>query len=459
MFVDREREIEFLEKKFAAPGAEFLVIWGRRRVGKTAVLQHFSRDRRVLYHTAARTTVVGELARFSGKVSAFFSDPLPAAQAFASWEAALAYLASRAEAEPFGLVFDEFPNLCEGDASLPSLLQIIWDERLSRTPLKLVVCGSSIGMMERTFFSPTAPLYGRRTGQWQIAPFSPAQLRLMFPGKNMSEVLEAYCVVGGAPMYSVRFDLERSLRENIREHILTKGEMMYEEVPYLLRQELREPRTYQAILSAIATGATKFSEISSKTGLDRGHATRYLTTLAELGLVEREVPVTERHPEKSKKGRYRIADNFIRFWYSFVFPNLTRLEANDAESVLTEAITPEFDSYVGQTVETAVASLLLEPMLRQRIPFDPVFAGRQWGAGGEFDVVVLDADRTRALVTEVKWSRKPVRRQIADGLTERIQASPVLRELETFPCIVSRSGFSRSEDAPEKAVFIDLSTL
>ena len=243
-FVNRDAELDFLRRMLARSEAQFLVIWGRRRVGKTALLREFGREMRLLYHVGRLSTEREELGRFSLAVATFFDDPMPHVQPFVSWEAAFTYLAGRASVatEPWGLALDEFPYLVENSPSLPSALQTLWDERLRGSGIKLILCGSSVAVMEATLFAPSAPLYGRRTGQWRVEPFAPHQLGLMFPRKNLAELLELYSVIGGCPMYASLFDPKAKLATNIRDRVLTKGELLYEEVPFLLRAELREPR-------------------------------------------------------------------------------------------------------------------------------------------------------------------------------------------------------------------------
>lgn len=458
MFVNRVREIEFLERMFGRAGAQFVVMWGRRRVGKTALLQEFARGRRILYHLGTLSTERMEMERLSARAAEFFRDPFLAAQPLSSWDAALAYFDDRARRDEgaWGLILDEFPHMVESSPRLPSLLQAAWDERLKETQLKIVVCGSSIAMMESAFFSNRAPLYGRRTGQWKVEPFGVCDLGLMFPRQGLVELLELYCVIGGMPMYAERFEATASLLENIRDHILTKGELLYEEVPFLLREELRDPRVYQSILSAIAGGAQRFGEISSKTGLDRAHLTGYLGVLSDLGMVLREVPITEERPEKSRRGRYVLTDPFVRFWYRFVFSCFTRLESGDVAGVLNDAIAPRLREYVSLNVEAPLASLFRQGPLRRYVPFEPIFVGRHWSPTEEFDIVALDGERKRAFVGEVKWSASPVPTGLADDLRKRIAGCQALRGVEVTPALISRSGFAG--EPVEGVVLIDLST-
>lgn len=457
-FINRKLELAFLERTFQRDQAQMAVLWGRRRVGKTSLLRHFSQNKRVFYHVGTLSTEKLALERWSAGAAEFFQDAVLAVQPLASWQAVLTYLEQRAETEPepWGMVLDEFPYLVESSPALPSLLQASWDHRLRNTGVKLVLCGSSVAMMESLFFSQRAPLYGRRTGQWKVEPFSVADLGEMFPSLGLVDLLELYCVVGGMPMYAGRFRSSEPLLQGIGREILTKGEALYEEVPFLLREELREPRVYQSILAVIAGGGHKFGELSSKTGLDGGHLTGYLATLAELGLVRREVPVTEPRPEKSKRGRYQIADPFVRFWYRFVYPNLSRLEVGEVDGVLDEIVAKQLHDYISAYVEKPLAWLFRQGALREMVPFPVTAVGRHWSASEEFDIVALDNEGAQAFVAEVKWSREPIRWSLATDLQRRVASCQALKGRQVTLALVSRAGFTGT---PVKGVLgVDLSS-
>ena len=454
--MNRVREVEFLDGVLAGRHAALVLLYGRRRVGKTALLRHVACRAKipVLYHVAAQTTKAEELARLSLRLAEFFNDDLLRTQPLRTWESVWIYLGQKAD-KPFGLMLDEFPYAVEGDASLPSLLQHEWDRTLQQSRIKLVLCGSSISMMERLGMLESSPLYGRRTGQWRLLPFDPEAFSMLWKAPNLGELLAAYCVTGGSPLYIGRFDLGASLEENIRSQILLKGSMLYDEVPFLLREEVRDPRVYQAILATAAAGATKFSELSSKTGLDKAHLVRYLAILSDLGIVEREVPVTEVCPEKSRRGLYRVADPFVAFWYRFVFPNRDRLELGEAEQVLRQEVMPALDAYVSRTVEPHIGALF-RTRWRHMVPFEPAFAGRHWDNEREIDWVIMDRTRRHAVAVEVKWARAPVHApRLAAELRAKVGAVPALRQCKTTYVLVSRAGFEYAKDS-EPCILVSL---
>lgn len=442
-FLNRAREVEFCDRVLASEKAELILLYGRRRVGKTALLRHVAErsDMPVFYHVAVQTTVAEELNRLSIRLAEFFKDDLLRTQALRSWESAWIYLGQKASTQPVGIMLDEFPYAVEGDSSLPSLLQHEWDRQLRNTRIKLVLCGSSVSMMERLGLSESSPLYGRRTGQWRLSPFGPLELGLFWPATNLADLLATYCVTGGNPHYIGTFESGRPLLENIRTRILSKGSMLYDEVPFLLREEVRDPRVYQAILASMAGGAGKFSELSSKTGLDKAHLTRYLSILADLGIIEREVPVTEPHPEKSRRGVYRVLDPFVAFWYRFVFPNRDRLELGETDLVLREDVRPALDAYISRVIEPHIGSLFWTRW-RPLIPFVPAFMGRYWDDRHEIDWVVLDGERRQAVAVEIKWTRSPVgAARVAAELRAKTDTIPALRGCRMKHILVSRAGF------------------
>ncbi|MGM0577144.1 MAG: ATP-binding protein [Myxococcota bacterium] len=450
MFVGRQTELRLLDDHLTRPDAGLFVVWGRRRIGKTALLRAAIRDRpSAAFHVGTRSTVTEELRRLSAELARSWELPLLERQPLTSWDALFELLAM--VEGPRTLVLDEFPYLVEADPALPGLLQAAWDHTLSRRHLKLVVSGSSVGMMEETFFSPRAPLFGRRTGQLRVGPLgAPAVSDLL--SLPAIDTLETLALFGGVPGYLVRLDPGVDAAYNLARHVLAPGEPLYDEIPFLLREELREPRVYQAVLAVIAGGASRFGEISSKVGLNRANLSRYLATLRELGLVEREVPVTERHPDKSRRGLYRIADPFVATWYRFLHPHRDRLERGHLDDVLGVEVEPRLPTWLGGAVEPVLADLVRTPGLVERLPFSPAHVGRHWRGDAEFDLVLLDADRTRAVVFEVKWSRRPISPGLLRRLRAKVNADPVLRQLETTVGLISRAGFRQPEAAmPDEA--------
>ncbi len=456
-FVGRERELALLREHLDRPGAGLFVLFGRRRIGKTALLQRALEGRtRTAYFVATRSTATEELRRLSDALASQWDVPLLAAQPLASPEAWMAFL--EGVTGPAILALDEFPCLVESMPSLAGLLQAAWDGRLARGNLKIVVLGSAVGMMEQSFLSPRSPLFGRRTGQLRLGPLGPEELSPAFPGPLVDRI-ELAALFGGVPGYLQRLDPDDTLARNLERRVLTPGEPLYEEVPFLLREELREPRVYQSVLAAIAAGSRKFGEISSKVGLDRANLSRYLSVLADLGMVEREVPVTERQPDKSRKGLYRLADPFLDTWYAFVHGNRNDLERGRVEEVFANRVMPRLHHHLSRAVEPVLRRLFVESGLAAQAPFPIAMSGRHWSPTAEFDLVLLDEERRRAFVAEVKWSREPVPRTLLDDLRGRVSREADFTGMDVTLAIVSRSGFRGRRGTATDERLIDLSSM
>lgn len=443
-FVDRDRELAILKDHLERPGAGLFVLFGRRRVGKTTILRHAIADRpEVAYHVATRSTVTEELARLSRELSRAWRIPLLDAQPLRTTDALMALLEGLER--PATLILDEFPYLVESDKGFPGMLQAAWDRTLRHKELKIVFCGSSVGMMEETFLQPKSPLFGRRTGQLRLGPLPTRHLAELFPWQP-AELVDLAALFGGIPGYLGRLDPDVDLSTNLALRLLTPGEPLYEELPFLLHEELREPRVYQAILATIARGARKFGEISSKVGLDGANLSRYLSTLSDLGLVLREVPITKRRPEKSRKGMYRIADPFVATWYAFVHPNRDRLERGEVEQVLRTSVLPALPAYLGLAVEPIWCELLLESAQADLVPFRATVGGRHWSPTCELDVVLFDEDRQAAFVCQVKWRRSPVSVGELDHLRERVEREAAFTGVRCTYALISRAGFTNERE-------------
>ena len=343
---------------------------------------------------------------------------------FNSWEAALAYVTRLAEKERFVVVLDEFPYLCQDDPALPSVLQRWWDTVGRTSRLMLVLCGSQIGFMERDVLAERSPLFGRRTGQAQLGPLLPWDAADFFPGWSARDQLRAFGVLGGVPAYLERVDPDHALKPNLLREALRPQEFLYDEVHFLLRTELTRITTYLSVLKAVAGGATRITEIATRAGIPTAAASRHLTTLRELGLVRRDVPLTERHPEKSKRGLYVVADPFVWFWCRFILPHQSLIQAGQGETVWREFIRPQLDTHLGIVFEEVCRQYVLHRWASVH-GLTPVRVGRVWAADYDLDVVAELADgRSRSLlVGECKWWKTAVGANVPRDLRVRA-ASP-----------------------------------
>jgi len=438
VFVNRQVELQLLEQRYASGQAEMFVLYGRRRVGKTKLLSRFCRGKRHVFFVADMDVEPRLRAGLSAAVNTALL-PEASGAVYSSWEDIFLLLARQAQEERLVVVLDEFTYLVAAHPPLVSLLQRLWDSDLRHSKLMLILCGSYIGMMEKAVLGYRAPLYGRRTGQYLLEPMSFHDARLFFPEYSLEDQVRAFAVFGGTPAY-LRVALPaRPLLPLIADRVLTPGTFLYDEVRFLLQQELREPRNYFAILESVAAGRTRLNEIKQATGLDG--VTVYLKTLQELRLVERVVPATEDKLHKSRRGIYRLRDHFFRFWFRFVHPRRTLLEQGGAQVALDTLVAPQLDDFTGPIFEEVCRQFLWQIGLAGELPFLPLRIGGWWRAGEELDIVVVGQED--ALLVECKWTRRPVGLNLLRDLERR--AEIVRRDLDDRRILYglcARSGFT-----------------
>jgi len=412
-FINRYRELQVLEDFYSRPGFQLLPVYGRRRVGKSRLLREFLRKHRGVYFLCRRVSQKNQLSSLGEVVSEAFGDTF-AAGGFRDWNQFFAYLADRCrrEQEKPVVVFDEYPYLLSSTAGVSSIFQHAVDERLADLDILMVLAGSHMGMMEREVLGYGAPLYGRRTGQLRVDPLTFPDACRFFPGRSVRDKVAFFSICGGIPAYLEKLDPESSVADNILSHFGREEEFLTQEVEFLLRQELQEVRYYFSIVQAIARGHRRLGLIVNETGLDKALVGKYLRVLSDLRIVEREVPVLEPNPDRSRKGLYRIQDNLFAFYFRFVFPNRHLVGHEGGRTLYERKIGPVFDQFVSLKAEDVARELVVRefPHLHR--------VGRQWDRHTELDLVGVDADGRVEMVGEVKWRRdKPV------GLN-------VLRELE-----------------------------
>lgn len=444
-FYDRGAELEALEDAYESADAEYFVVYGRRRIGKTALLKEFCQDRPHIYFLAAQESEQRQREKLVEQIAAYVDERPPRIE---GWEDALTYLAETLQDERLIVVIDEFPYLVEENDSLPSYFQAFIDEQLSGTDSMLVLCGSSVSTMESEVLGHESPLYGRRTGQIDLQPFSFRDAREVIT-YGFEDAVRSFSVTGGTAMYLTQFDYDRSLGENIQQEILSPTAMLYNEPEFLLRTELRSPARYLSILEAIATGHTTPNEISGATGVGSGPLSKYLQTLRRLRLISRETPVTA-SAKQSKRSQYVVADVFLRFWFRFVEPNRSSIE-EAPEMVYEGTIEPGLPDHVSTAFEDIRQEAVWEAIRQGELePYADL--GRWWYGEQEIDIVGLSPSDDRILLGECKWTTEPVGYELVDSLAEKADDArwgPSDRT-ESF-ALFSRSGFvdGLAEDVDE----------
>lgn len=455
-FINREQELGALEKFWKDKSAQLIVIYGKRRVGKTELIKRFIHGKPAAYFLARRISEKENLLALGQAIGNLFSDTILKKRGFKMWDDLFHYLKEQANDKKVGrfiLAIDEFPYLAEANKGISSIFQAGWDEYLKDMPVYLILCGSSIGMMEQETLAYKAPLYGRRTGQLFIKPLSYLQARKFFPQYNFEKALEAYSIAGGIPAYILKLTDYSSLERAVEEEIFTREKILYEEIEFILKEELREPRNYFSVLKAIGSNCTKVSEIINETGLEKSALHNYLFVLEDLHLIEKQVPITEKNPRASRKSRYYLKDQFFKFWFNYCYPFMSELELTNTIPSL-KAFKDSFGQIVAQNYEL-VAQEILHQYQERIFTFHKV--GRWWDKNEEIDIVALNETTNEILFGEVKWSNKKVGTNIYADLKRKSQKVEWGKKgrKELF-CLFSKSGFTAQMQkvAKEEKIFL-----
>ena len=390
----------------------------------------------------------------------YFADTILAESGFRDWQQFFRYLKEKGEHERLIIVIDEFPYLVNSNKGISSIFQKGIDTHLKESNVFLILLGSSVGMMEEEVLYYKAPLYGRRTASLEVREMSFAALAEFFPDAGLHERLAIYGVFGAIPAYIERLDAHRNITSAITDLILDRGSFLYNEVEFLLREELREPRNYFVILRAIAQGKRKMAEIINDTGFEKTHLARYLDILRSLRFVDKEIPVTEKYPDKSRLGLYRLHDRYFTFWFKYVFPHRSRLELGNTDYLLAK-IRESFDQHLSFVYEDICLELCLGLMKAGIMSFSAI--GRWWLKNEEIDLVMLDEESDTIWFGECKWSVNPVGEDIYRDLLRKsaLVTWGSEQRLERF-IIFSRSGFTlgmRKLAAKEAVLLVEGETL
>lgn len=440
MFIGRERELAALDKLYTSDNFEFAVIYGRRRVGKTALITQFIRDKKAIYFMGVESNEKQNLENFSKTIMEFGTD-IPAETAFISFQAALEYVFKLAEKDRLVLAIDEYPYVARSSKSLASTLQLFIDKYKDSSKLMLILCGSSMSYMEDHVLAYKAPLYGRRTSQMKILPFDFADTCRYFKNFSGEDKALVYGMVGGTPQYLLQMDDRRSVEENIKNTFLNPTSSLFEEPENLLKQEVREPALYNAIITAIAAGASRMSEISAKVGEDTSVCAAYLKNLMTLGLIQKETPYGEK---ESRKSIYTIDDNMFRFWYRFVPENHSMI-GRGVTDLAYKRIEPYLSHYMGKVFEEICMQYLWKLLLCGESPIEFKGLGRWWGTDpsthGQAEIDIMgEQDKDTALFGECKWTNEKVDASVLETLVRRSQ---IFHYSEMHFYLFAKNGFTK----------------
>ena len=440
MFVGRERELATLEKLYGADKFEFVVMYGRRRVGKTAIINEFIKDKTAICFTGVETNEKQNLENLS-KCILEHGTGVIADTSFSSFQAALEYVFQIAVNKRLILVIDEYPYVARASQSLASTLQLLIDRYKDTSKLFLILCGSSMSYMEDNVLAYKAPLYGRRTAQFKIQPFEFWEACKYVSRFSDEDKAMAYGIVGGTPQYLLQLNDNLSIEENIKNTHFNPASSIFEEPNNLLKQEVREPAIYNAIITAVATGASKISEISGKVGEETGVCAMYMKNLIALGIVKKELPYGE---DVTRKTLYSIEDNMFRFWYRFV-PENTSIISRGAADLVYQRIEPQLSDYMGRVFEEICKQYLWRLLLNGKCKVNFTDIGRWWGTNPktrqQVEIDIMGAgDKNTAFFAECKWTNEKVDLGVLETLVER---SNLFAYATKYYYLFAKKGFTK----------------
>ena len=440
MFIGRARELKALNKLYGSSKFEFAVIYGRRRIGKTELIKQLLGDKKAIYFMGIESNAKLNLENFSKSILEF-NTGIRADTSFSNFQAALEYVFQLAENERIILAIDEYPYVARSSKSLASTLQLLIDKYKDTSKLMLILCGSSMSYMEDHVLSYKAPLYGRRTAQIKLLPFDFEETCRYLANMSGEDKALMYGAVGGTPQYLLQVSDKLSVEENIKNTYLNPISFLYEEPTNLLKQEVREPAIYTAIITAIATGASRMADISTKVGEDTSVCTTYIKNLISLGIVQKETPYGEK---ASRKTIYSIADNMFRFWYRFVLEN-NSIIARGADDLAYKRIEPYFTDYMGKVFEDISAQYLWKLLVTGKSPIEFTSLGRWWGndprtrSQTEIDIMG-EQDKNSALFAECKWTNEKIDLGVLETLVQRSELF-AYKNVHLF--LFAKSGFTK----------------
>lgn len=404
MFYGRNTELSKLEEMYSSDKFEFAVIYGRRRVGKTTLIREFIKGKKALFFAASEGTASNNLVSLSRCIGGKSAAPV-----FTDYETALSSVFENSKNKRLIFVIDEFPYLAGAYRGISSLLQILIDHNKDDSKLMLILCGSSMSFMENQVLGYQSPIYGRRTAQFKILPFTFFESLPFFENYEPTDKAVLYGVTGGVPEYLSKINSQRGVRENIIGLFLTPSGHFFEEPSNLIKQELREPSTYNVIIEAIASGASRLNEIATKCKLESNKCAKYLASLISLGLISREYPFGEK---AGKRSIYKLEDFMFRFWYRFVFPNISAITAGIGAAVYDNEVEGQINAYMGFIFEEICKQWFFELAKINALPFFVGNLGRWWGTNSETkrqeEIDIMATKNDEALFAECKWKNAGV---------------------------------------------------
>ena len=409
MFYCRDNELRDMNRRYIRGDFECLIVYGRRRVGKTALINEFCKNKPTVFFSALNASDKENLEALSKAIYEKDHPSMDSAPVFQSFEAALDQITHIAEKERLVFVIDEYPYLAKANKSISSRLQHIIDHKWKNSQLYLILCGSSMSFMEYQVLGYESPLYGRRTGQYKIQALTYKEMTAFNPTLTNEQQSLVYGITGGIPHYVNKLDVFDDVDEALKENLFNTSSYLFEEPENLLNQELREPAIYNSVITAIAGGASRSNEISTKVGIESAICAKYLKVLLDLGIIKKETPLTEK---PGKKTIYTIGDNFFRFWYRFVPQNTSSISAGRIEQIYAPVIKRHLSDYMGLVFEQMCREYLLRYATDLPIILSDI--GQWWGTDPkvkkevQIDIVGSPVEGDEYIIGSCKYRGDPI---------------------------------------------------
>lgn len=437
-FINRELELAQLESHYAGQFGRLLVLYGRRRLGKTALLRRFAAGKPHCYFMADRAGECELRRSLAAAMAMAMGEPVLESAEYSSWyDLFAAFDRFRRSDQRFVLILDEYQYLCQVEPAFSSFLQKWWDEHWSAANMVLVLCGSVTSMMYRETLAASAPLYGRASAQILLRPIGFSHVSEFLPDKTGVERLEFYALTGGVPRYLHLASPYRTFKEALAALVLHYDGILHNEAKQLLQEEIQTPNQCWSILHAIGSGANRISEIAAWIGQPANKLTRYLDLLKDLHLVRRETPVLERNPSKSKKGIYVVSDPFFRMWFGAIYPYMSFFEFAEVEPAYSR-----IESLINRLIAGCYEEVCRQWVRARGLEFDAVGVGRQWSSAYEIDVAAVNSDHRLSVLGECKWSENTMGVSILQELEEKVLTHKLPLAPDCRYVLFSRSGFT-----------------
>lgn len=439
MFVNRINELESLEEEYKRSASSFSVIYGRRRVGKTALISEFIKNKSHIYLYMTLSELDSQLEAFTDEIKKFIDDSFKEHLKFKSFEDAVDFLSTLKLEKKLVFVIDEYQYLAQKDRGFSSKLQKLWDTKLQNSNIYLILCGSVLSMIHSQILNYNAPLYGRRTSQFHIKPIKFRYIKEFIPSLNRLDQILVFSSFGTIPKYLNEYDKDLSFMENIEKKILNKNSYLYSEGNFLLKDEISNPASYFSILQAISKGNRKIGSIAKALGVNSSYLSKYMLKLIELDILIKEIPITEKNSVKSKFGQYKIKDKFLDFWFYYVYKNYNYLEIGQTKTILDEIELNFNERFVSFAFEDYVLEDLTENP-KKYLDFIPTKVGRWWNNKEEIDIVAFDSNNIAFI--ECKWQNSVNKESIKNKLIEK--AKDLVEDRAASYFVVDKSDYLNS---------------